>query len=198
VQVVLKALKVMPILNQGRFAQTPFPAEKIKEARHSVRERIRQRRLARLRENQPKQLLDRIADTPRRSFALGLGVLPAVARQPILDERLNVGREFLPLACSGPLSKLSESEQDRYTYKNIPCDVALLAKPYNVTFDGVANPACADSIDRSRADEITVQHDNLLSLGEVQKMIARSTQLLCAQLGNGILGKAVVLGGSAT
>lgn len=63
------------------------------------------------RKNQTKQLLDRIADTPRSSLALGLGVFPPWTRQPIFDERLNVGGEFLPATCPGPLSKLSKSEQ---------------------------------------------------------------------------------------
>lgn len=70
-----------------------------------------------MRKNEPKQLLDRIADTPRRGFALGLGVLPVVARQPIFHEGFNMGGEFLPLACLSALSKLCESEQGRHTYK---------------------------------------------------------------------------------
>jgi hypothetical protein len=41
----------------------------------------------------------------------------------------------------------------------------LLAEPRYVTFDGVANPGCADSIDRGRADEISVEHNSLLSWG---------------------------------
>jgi hypothetical protein len=147
VQVVLKSLKIMPVLNQGGFSETPFPPQKIEETGNRVREWIRQAGLVlrAVRKNQPKQLLDRIADTPRSGLTLGLGVISPLALQPIFDERLNVGGEFLPATGPGPLSKLSESEQDRNTYKNIPCGVALLAEPRNVTFDGVANPGCADS-----------------------------------------------------
>src|SRR6202521_1217773 len=89
-------MKIMPILNQGRFAQTPFPAEKIKEARNSVRERIRQCGLLRLRKNQPKQLLDWIADPTRSSVALRLRILPPLAIQPSFNERRNMSRKFLP------------------------------------------------------------------------------------------------------
>ena len=80
-----------------------------------------------LRKNHPKQLLDRIADTPRSSLALGFRILPPLTLQPSFNERLNMGREFLPATCTAPLRKLSESEQDRHTYKNIPRSVVLLA-----------------------------------------------------------------------
>src|SRR5271154_6459926 len=122
-----------------------------------------------MRENQPKQLLDRIADTPRSSLTLGLGVFPSLARQPIFDERVNVAREFLPATCPGPLSKLSKSEQDRHPYKDIPRGIVLHAEPDNVMLDRVADPGCPDSIDCGRADEIAVQHDNLLSGGRLRR-----------------------------
>jgi hypothetical protein len=51
---ILEPVKIMPILNQGRFAQTSFPAKKIKEAGGNVRERIRQCDLVLVRKNKPK------------------------------------------------------------------------------------------------------------------------------------------------
>lgn len=93
-----------------------------------------------MRKNQPKQLLDRVADTPRRGLALGLGMSTAFTRQPIFDERLNMGGEFFPATCPGCLSKLSKSEQNGHTYKNIPGSVALLAEPPDVAFDRIADP----------------------------------------------------------
>jgi hypothetical protein len=44
-----------------------------------------------VRNNQSKQLLERIADTPRSGLTLGLGVMSPLALQPVLDERLNMG-----------------------------------------------------------------------------------------------------------
>ena len=106
--------------------------------------------------NYTKQLLDRITDTPCRSLALEFRIFPPLTPQPSFDEGLNMGREFLPAFCAGPLCKLSKSDQDRHTYKNIPRGLASLAEPHNVTLDRVADPGCPDSIDSGRANEITV------------------------------------------
>ena len=57
-----------------------------------------------------------------------------------------MSREFLPAPCSSLLRKLSESERDGHTYKNIPRGVVLLAEPGTVTLNRVADPGCLDSI----------------------------------------------------
>jgi hypothetical protein len=106
--------------------------------------------------------------------------------------------KLLPTVCTCFLRILSKSEQDWHTYKDIPSGVALLAEPYNVALDRVADPGGMDSIDRSRADEIAIQHENLLSLGEAPEIIARSTYLLCALARNRMLGNAVISGSPAT
>ena len=41
VQVILKPLKIMPVLNEGGLTQTAFPPEKIEEAGNLIREWLR-------------------------------------------------------------------------------------------------------------------------------------------------------------
>jgi hypothetical protein len=53
--------------------------------------------------------------------------------------------------------------------QNIPRGIVLFAEPGNVTLYRVADPGCSNSIDRGRADAITVQHENLLSLGRLRR-----------------------------
>ena len=65
-------------------------------------------------------------DSVKLAEKLNTSARPLGKKLRVLIE-LNVGGEFRPATGPGPLSKLSESEQDRNTYKNIPCGVALLA-----------------------------------------------------------------------
>ncbi len=68
----------MPVLNECGFPKTAFLPQKTEEPRNSFREWIRQSGLVAflLRKNQTKQLLDRIADTPRSRLALEFRILP--------------------------------------------------------------------------------------------------------------------------
>jgi hypothetical protein len=116
-----------------------------------------------MRKNQPKQLMDWVANSLCSGPALALRVAEFSTLQPVFDERLDVTRKFVESARTGYPGKVSKAHQDWYTYKHIPRGVVLLAEPGNVTLDGVADPRCADSVHGSRADEVTVQHDNLLS-----------------------------------
>ena len=162
--VLLQPMKIMPVLNKGRVAQTSFPAEKIKEARNNGRERIRQCGLVRLWKNQPKQLLDWIADPARSSVALGLRILLCRWRfSQVSNERRNMRRKFLPTVCTSFLCILCPNRSRIGTRTKTFRGIVLLAKPGNVTLDRVTDPGCSDSVDRSRTDEIAVQQDNLLS-----------------------------------
>ena len=80
-----------------------------------------------LRKINAKQLLNRIADTASSSLALEFRILSPLTLQPRFNERLNMGGQFFPATCAAPLRKLSESEQDRHTDKNIPRSVVLIA-----------------------------------------------------------------------
>jgi hypothetical protein len=163
----------MPVLNESGFPKAAFPPQKVEEARNHFGKWLRFAGVI-WRKKDTKQLLDRIADAPCGSLALGLRILPSLTPQPGLDKRFDMGREFLPFLRANPLCKLSEPEQDRHPSKNVPRGVVSLAEPYNVTLDCVANPGCTDSVDSGRADEIAVQHENLLSAREAQEIIVRS------------------------
>jgi len=127
-----------------------------------------------LAKNQPKHLVDRITDTPRSGMALRFRVFATWMRQPSFDERLNVGGKLIPAIRASPMRKLSESDQQRHANEDIPRGVLLPDEPHDVTLDRVANPRCTDSINSGWTNEITVQHENLLSPRGGQEMIARS------------------------
>jgi hypothetical protein len=80
------------------------------------------------------------------------------------------------------LEQTLRTGEDGHPYKNIPSGVVLLGEPHNVTLHRVANPGCPDSVDRGRADEIAVQHDDLLSAREAQEIIVRSRDYYVAAL----------------
>jgi hypothetical protein len=165
----------MPVLNESGFSKAALPSQKIEEARNQVGEWLRHGLSGVIRgENYTKQLLDWIADAARGGLALGFRVLASLASQPCLNKRFNIGRKFLPGLRAIPVRKLSEPEQNGHASKNIPSSVVLLAKPYDVTLDRLANPRCTDTVDGSRANEISIQHDNLLSAREAQEIIALS------------------------
>jgi len=76
--------------------------------------------------------------------------------QPVFDERLNMHRKFIPVTRTCPLRKLSEADQDGYPEGHVSTGVVLLGEPHYVALNRVADPGCADSIDRGRTDEIRV------------------------------------------
>ena len=174
-RLALKPPEIMPVLNESGFPKAALPPQKVEETRNQFGKWLRCG-LAGLiwRKNDTKQLLNRIADAPCGGLALRLRILTSLTSQPRLDKRFNMGREFLPALRATPLCKLSESEQDGHPYKNIPRGVVSLAEPHDVPLDRATNPGCTDSVDGGRADEIAVQHDNLLSAREAQEIIVRS------------------------
>src|SRR3990172_1275192 len=93
--------------------------------------------------------------------------------QPVFDKGLDVSRQFVQVVRARSSRKLSETHQDRYTEGHISSGVVSLGEPYNVAFDRFADPACANSIHSGRADEITVEHNNLLSEIQSKEIIAR-------------------------
>ena len=83
----------------------------------------------------------------------------------------------------------------RFVYKFAECinkghissGIVLLGQPNNVTLDRLADPRCTDSVYSRRADEISIEHDNLLSEKTVQEIIAQVGVVMCPRRMAGLL-----------
>lgn len=84
-----------------------------------------------------------------------------------------VNQSAAKAARASRLGKISKTNQDRYTERHISGRVTPFSQPGNVTLDPFANPRSADSVHSSRADEITIEHNNLLSEIQSKEIIAR-------------------------
>src|ERR1700722_8875497 len=80
-----------------------------------------------------------------------------------------MSRELRPAICTGSFRKLSKPDKQRHTRKHVSRSILLLGEPLDVTLDRLADPGCADSIDGSWTNEISVEHNNLLSKVQVQE-----------------------------
>jgi hypothetical protein len=90
-----------------------------------------------------------------------------------MHERVDMSREIRQCLRSGALSRLPESDQQGHPNEDVAGGVVLFGEPSNVAFNSVTDPGRTNPVDGCRAEEVTVKHENLLSVEEVQEIIVR-------------------------
>lgn len=115
---------------------------------------------------------DRIADRSGGGPALRvIDIHLPLLLQPVSDKRLDVLRQFAPVADSASTSKFSKPHQNGNAAQYVLGRIALFSQPGDVLLNRLAEPARMDPVDCGGANKIMLQHDNLLSEDKVKKEI---------------------------
>lgn len=86
--------------------------------------------------------------------------------------------QLSPVSGSASPREVPEPDQNGDPARDGPTCIPTFGKPRYVLLDELPDPRGSDPVDRDRADEVALQHDNLLSEKEV---IMRERPALCCR-----------------